>query len=79
MATWLTSKEASLYLRRSESYLIHLRSKAPLDRQPPYSKNGQQVLYKKEDLDAWLESNKVEAKPAEQVKLDPFQTGRHLK
>jgi hypothetical protein len=75
-STWLTTYEASVFLRVSDSTLERMRQPGSTTQGPPYSQAGggkkdargkavraegrnQKVLYKKGDLLAWLEQNRV--------------------
>ena len=53
---WLSSKEAAEYTRLGFSTLAKLRLKGG---SAPYTKIGEKILYKRSDLDAWLESKRV--------------------
>ena len=52
----MTSKEAGTYLRTSDAVLQQWRY---LGKGPKYYKLGRKVLYKRADLDAWVESQAV--------------------
>jgi hypothetical protein len=55
--TYLTTKEAAEYLRKSHRTLQGYRRK---EEGPPYSKpNKNTVRYRVEDLDAWMAANEV--------------------
>lgn len=57
MSTWMTRTDAAEYVGLSPAYLAELASK---DAGPIYSKLGHRtVRYCLDDLDAWLESQKV--------------------
>ena len=53
---WLSSKEAADYTGLGFSTLAKLRLKGGGS---PYAKIGEKILYKKTDLDSWLESKRV--------------------
>jgi len=54
--TFMTTKEVARYLSMSTSLLEKLRCKKE---GAPYYKPTGKVLYKKSDVDAWLESNRM--------------------
>lgn len=53
----LTTAEAADYLRQSPRTLIRWRG---LRVGPPWTKAGQRVLYRRADLDAWLDRQRRE-------------------
>ncbi len=53
---WLSAKEAAEYTILGHSTLAKLRLTGG---GAPFSKIGEKVLYKKSDLEAWLESKRV--------------------
>ncbi len=53
---WLTPKEAALYANIGFSTLAKLRLKGG---GCVYTRVGMKILYKRADLDAWLESKRV--------------------
>lgn len=53
----LTTAEAAKYLRHSERSLIRWRNAR---RGPPWVRAGGRILYRREDLDAWLTRQTVE-------------------
>ena len=53
---WLSSKEAAEYTGLGFSTLAKLRLRGG---GCPYTKIGEKILYKRSDLDAWLESKRV--------------------
>jgi excisionase family DNA binding protein len=53
---WLSAKEAAQYTGLGFSTLAKLRLKGG---SAPYAKVGSKVVYRKADLDAWLESKRV--------------------
>jgi excisionase family DNA binding protein len=53
---WFTAKEAAKYTKLGFSTLAKLRLYGG---GAPYSKIGEKVIYKKSDLDAWIESKRV--------------------
>lgn len=53
-ATWLTTKEAAIYTRRSESNL-EKRRWAGLP--PVYHKAGKLILYARAELDSWIRAS----------------------
>ncbi|RJQ54247.1 MAG: DNA-binding protein [Actinobacteria bacterium] len=64
MARLLTTREAAEFLRVSESLLRQSRSKQRRCEGPPYLKLGPSLVrYRVEDLEAWLESHRVEPAP----------------
>lgn len=56
---WLSSEEAAERLGKHPGTLMNWRSLQKPD-QPPYYKSGQTVRYKLSDLEAWIESHRVE-------------------
>ena len=56
MSDTMTSKEAAGYLRTSDAVLQQWRY---LGKGPKYYKLGRKVIYKRTDLDAWMESQAV--------------------
>ena len=57
MANLLTVLEAASYLRVSASYVYKLSEARLL----PYYRVGRRLLFNPQDLDAWLESQRVVA------------------
>lgn len=53
----LTPKEAADYVRHSERTLIRWRNART---GPPWVKTGGKILYRRKDLDAWLERQTVD-------------------
>jgi excisionase family DNA binding protein len=53
---WFSAKEAAKYTGLGFSTLAKLRLKGGGS---PFSKIGEKILYKRSDLDAWLESKRV--------------------
>lgn len=51
----LTTAEAADYLRQGQRTLLRWRA---LRIGPPWCKAGQRVLYRKTDIDAWLEAQR---------------------
>lgn len=49
---WMTVKEAAEYLKLSEYHVRH-RLKSEIG----YSQRGRKILFKREDLDKWIERN----------------------
>ena len=54
--TFLVTKELARYLGMSPSWLEKARGEK---KGPPYHKVGAKVLYRKSDVDRWLESNRL--------------------
>lgn len=56
--TWLTTRDAAVYLGVSTAYLRKLRTRRLLDggsQGPPFHRKGASlVLYRVEDLDSWV-------------------------
>ena len=52
-----TTKEAAIYLRQSERTLIRWRN-ARIG--PAWVKTGGKILYRRADLETWLEQHRVE-------------------
>jgi excisionase family DNA binding protein len=57
----LTLAEAAVYLRLSRQTLYGWRH---LHRGPRSTSAGGRVLYRRSDLDAWLDGNAIDPKPA---------------
>lgn len=57
---YLRAWEAAVYLGISESTLAKLRMRNNRSRGPNYIKSNGIVIYRRDDLDAWLESQIVE-------------------
>lgn len=58
----LTEDQAAKYIGMSRSYLNADRSHGPRIKRtkgPVFMKIGKAVRYKKEDLDAWLQQNRI--------------------
>lgn len=55
---FVTTKEAAQILQKSEGYVKKLRMARS---GPPYYKIGKSVLYKRDELTAWVESSRVSA------------------
>lgn len=60
----LTVQEAATYLCLSKSRLYHLTSQRAL----PFFKRGQATLFRKEELDKWLQSKRQ--KSADEIRQD---------
>jgi excisionase family DNA binding protein len=58
----MTRREASEYLRMSESALAQMAHRKTGPRMVRFS--GRAVRYRKSDLDAWIEASVVEPEPA---------------
>ena len=59
----IDTKEAAEYIGMSPSFLSQSRMTGPLKNRtpaPPYVKIGKSVMYRRSDLDAWLDSLSVE-------------------
>lgn len=56
--SWMTTREASKYLSISTQQLEKWRSDKT---GPSFSKMGRMVRYRREDLDAFAESHRIEA------------------
>lgn len=56
----LTEADAAEYLRVSIGYLRAARLTAPRTDGPPYVRLGRAVRYLRADLDAWLDSRRVD-------------------
>jgi excisionase family DNA binding protein len=54
--TWMTLDEAAKYLRMSRSLLY----KKTMLKQIVFFKNGGKILFKKSELDQWMDSFKVD-------------------
>ena len=55
----MRTSEASHYLRIPESTLAKLRMRANRDRGPRFVKLSGTVIYRRADLDSWMEANVV--------------------
>lgn len=53
----LEQEDAAAYLRKAPRTLEQWRHQG---RGPAYSKSGRTVLYRRRDLDAWVDANRVE-------------------
>lgn len=54
--TWLTPKE----LKAEYGFSISTQSKYRMDRKIPFSKIGKYIRYNRDEINKWLEDNKVE-------------------
>ena len=54
---WLTSREAAAYLRMGSNFLDYDRCKKTVN--IPFYRIGRRIRYKRSDLDAFLEKNRV--------------------
>lgn len=57
--------EASIYTGVSESLLAKLRMEGRRHEGPRFSKLGKMVVYDSEDLDTWINQNRVEVESNE--------------
>lgn len=57
---YLTSEEAAEYIGTTRSYLYKLALQQ--HKIPYYSPTGRKMLFKREELDEWIESSRVPAK-----------------
>jgi len=58
----LNTRDASAYLGISESSLRHARMRKPQAKRispPPHVRLGRRIFYLKDDLDRWIEANRV--------------------
>lgn len=58
---FMTAEDAARYLGKSPFTLQWWRSKS---RGPAYTRSGRQILYRRADLDAWLERQRVDPEAA---------------
>ncbi len=56
----LAEADAAAYINLSPSFLRASRLKPPRTSGPPYVRMGRAIRYLKSDLDAWLESRRVQ-------------------
>jgi excisionase family DNA binding protein len=61
---WMTKKEAATYLKISVTNLTNKKGEIP------HFKIKGRVLFKRSDLDAWVESHKVPVIPAMDMKAE---------
>lgn len=54
---YMRPAEAAQYTRLSESTLAKLRMRDTQESGPRFSKHGGCVIYRREDLDAWIDGN----------------------
>lgn len=62
---YLRAGEAAAYLGLSKNYLAKSRMEPPLCDGPVFSRMGHVILYRRADLDAWVEAGRVD--PADQA------------
>jgi hypothetical protein len=55
---WLTEDEAAVYVGKVPK--ATLKQWRWLRQGPPYSKVGRRVVYRRTDLDRWIEANRIE-------------------
>lgn len=69
---YLTTKQASDYLKLSVSQLYKLTSKKSI---PYFALTGKKIVFRAEDLDAWVESHRVDSKAELEAKAQAAAAG----
>lgn len=69
---YFTTKQASDYLKLSVSQIYKLTSKRAI---PFYALTGKKIVFRAEDLDAWVESRRVGSKVELEAKAQAAAAG----